>query len=116
MADLLGASKQLIPFTTSLDKLDKIGREGVEKELVEKGFDSTAMKTLSPFFEIRGTASEKLERLQEILRSSPQGLEGVEELQFIVKQIESLSFNNTIDLEVTLARGLNYYTGLCRKH
>tara|TARA_A100001015_G_scaffold158528_1_gene175970 strand:- start:4848 stop:6224 length:1377 start_codon:yes stop_codon:yes gene_type:complete len=112
MADLLGASKQLIPFTTSLDKLDKIGREGVEKELVEKGFDSTAMKTLSPFFEIRGTASEKLERLQEILRSSPQGLEGVEELQFIVKQIESLSFNNTIDLEVTLARGLNYYTGL----
>ena len=78
LADLLGASKQLIPFTTSLDKLDKIGREGVEKELVEKGFDSTAMKTLSPFFEIRGTASEKLERLQEILRSSPQGLEGEE--------------------------------------
>ena len=112
LADLLGASKQLIPFTTSLDKLDKIGREGVEKELVEKGFDSTAMKTLSPFFEIRGTASEKLERLQEILRSSPQGLEGVEELQFIVKQIESLSFNNAVDLEVTLARGLNYYTGL----
>ena len=112
LADLLGASKQLIPFTTSLDKLDKIGREGVEKELVEKGFDSTAMKTLSPFFEIRGTASEKLERLQEILRSSPQGLEGAEELQFIVKQIESLSFNNAIDLEVTLARGLNYYTGL----
>ena len=58
---MLGASKQLIPFTTSLDKLDKIGREGVEKELVEKGFDSTAIKTFFAFFEIRGTASEKLE-------------------------------------------------------
>lgn len=112
IAEKLGASDRLVPFTVSLDKLDKIGREGVENELLSKGFSESALATLAPLFSLTGTISEKLQRLRDFLNDSTLGIEGVTELEFITEHLASFDFSVGLDVDVTLARGLDYYTGL----
>lgn len=112
IAEILGATDQLIPFTVSLDKLDKIGRDGVEKELLEKGFSPNALAVLSPLFDLHGAPDQKLLQLKELLASSAIGQEGIAELVFIMEQLAVLQCAVHVDIDVTLARGLDYYTGL----
>jgi histidyl-tRNA synthetase len=112
IAEVIGASDKLIDFTVSLDKLDKIGEDGVKKEMIEKGISEEAILKVQPLFSFTGTISEKITQLSELLSESEEGMKGVEELRFICDNVMKLGLNNSIlDLDVTLARGLNYYTG-----
>lgn len=112
IAEVIGASDKLIDFTVALDKLDKIGEDGVKKEMLNKGISETAIEKVKPLFNFTGTTSEKIENLRGMLSSSEEGLKGVEELQFIVDAIQEMPLETAmLDLDVTLARGLNYYTG-----
>jgi histidyl-tRNA synthetase len=112
IAEVIGASNKLIDFTVALDKLDKIGEDGVKKEMIEKGIDPKAIDKVQPLFNFTGSIDEKLIKLATLLASSEEGLKGVEELKFICEQVTALGLSSAIlDLEVTLARGLNYYTG-----
>ncbi len=112
IAEVIGASDKLIDFTVALDKLDKIGEEGVKKEMLEKGIPASAIEKVKPLFSFTGTSSEKIDQLKELLASSEVGKQGVEELQFIVNSVNEISLKTAkLDLDVTLARGLNYYTG-----
>ncbi len=112
IAEVIGASDKLIDFTVALDKLDKIGEDGVKKEMLNKGISENAIEKVKPLFQFTGTTSEKIEKLRNMLTSSEEGMQGVEELQFIVNAINKISLKTAIlDLDVTLARGLNYYTG-----
>ncbi len=112
IAEIIGAKDKLIDFTVALDKLDKIGTEGVTKEMLAKGISETAIEKVQPLFNFTGTNQDKITQLRDMLQSSEEGLKGVEELQFIINSIEALSLQSAIlDIDVTLARGLNYYTG-----
>ena len=112
IAEVIGASDKLIDFTVALDKLDKIGEDGVKKEMLEKGISETALEKVQPLFNFTGTISEKIKKLSTLLTSSAEGLKGVEELKFICDNVIALGLDKSIlDLDVTLARGLNYYTG-----
>lgn len=112
IAEVIGASDKLIDFTVALDKLDKIGEDGVKKEMLEKGISEAALEKVQPLFNFTGTISEKIEKLSTLLTSSAEGLKGVEELKFICDNVIALGLDKSIlDLDVTLARGLNYYTG-----
>jgi len=102
----------LIDFTVALDKLDKIGEDGVKKEMIEKGISESAIEKVQPLFHFTGSISEKINQLSTLLASSIEGMKGVEELRFICDNVMNLGLNHAIlDLDVTLARGLNYYTG-----
>ena len=112
IAEVIGAKDKLIDFTVALDKLDKIGEEGVKKEMVEKGIVESAIEKVQPLFHFTGTISEKLDKLSSLLDTSEEGMKGVEELRFICDNSLKLGLNKSVlDLDVTLARGLNYYTG-----
>jgi len=112
IAEVIGAQDKLIDFTVALDKLDKIGEEGVKKEMREKGITEDAIEKLQPLFSFTGTASEKLSSLETMLASSETGQKGIEELRFIVDNISELKLQSAhLEIDVTLARGLNYYTG-----
>ncbi len=112
LAEVIGESDKLIPFTVALDKLDKIGEEGVKKEMRHKGIAEEALKKVAPIFKMQGTFAEKIDQLQEILAASEIGQKGIEELQFIQAALAEMPLQTAqLDLEVTLARGLDYYTG-----
>ncbi len=112
IAEVIGAKDKLIDFTVALDKLDKIGEEGVKKEMTEKGISAEAIEKVQPLFNFTGSISEKIAKLSVLLSSSEEGQKGVEELRFICDNVIKLGLNKSIlDLDVTLARGLNYYTG-----
>ena len=112
IAEVIGASDKLIDFTVALDKLDKIGEDGVKKEMLEKGISGTALEKVQPLFSFTGTIQEKLAKLSTLLSSSEEGKKGIEELRFICDNVTKLGLRKAIlDLDVTLARGLNYYTG-----
>ncbi|MEZ4857209.1 MAG: histidine--tRNA ligase [Flavobacteriaceae bacterium] len=112
IAEVIGETDKLIDFTVALDKLDKIGEEGVKKELREKGISENAIAKVQPLFTASGTASDKLNLLSNLLSSSEVGRKGIEELSFIVTSVEKLGLQSaTLEIDVTLARGLNYYTG-----
>jgi histidyl-tRNA synthetase len=112
IAEVIGAKDKLIDFTVALDKLDKIGEEGVKKEMLEKGISEEAIQKVQPLFNFTGTTTEKLHQLAELLQTSEEGTKGVNELRFICEAIETLGlYKSKLDLDVTLARGLNYYTG-----
>lgn len=111
-AEVIGESDKLIDFTVALDKLDKIGEEGVKKEMREKGISEAALEKIQPIFHLAGGFSEKIARIKEILFNSEFGKAGIEELEFIEKAIAAIPLKTTqLELDVTLARGLNYYTG-----
>jgi histidyl-tRNA synthetase len=112
IAEVIGASDKLIDFTVALDKLDKIGEDGVKKEMLEKGISEVALLKVQPLFDFTGSIQEKIEKLTELLSSSEEGKSGIEELKFICDNVTKLGLKKAIlDLDVTLARGLNYYTG-----
>lgn len=112
IAEVIGETDKLIDFTVALDKLDKIGEEGVKKELREKGISENAIAKVQPLFTASGTASDKLNLLRNLLSSSEVGMKGIEELSFIVNSVEKLGLQSaSLEIDVTLARGLNYYTG-----
>jgi histidyl-tRNA synthetase len=112
IAEVIGATDKLIDFTVALDKLDKIGEDGVKKEMLEKGLTADAIEKVQPLFNFTGSIDEKLQKLSELLASSAEGTKGVEELRFICDHVAALGLGKSIlDLDVTLARGLNYYTG-----
>lgn len=112
IAEVIGASDKLIDFTVALDKLDKIGEDGVKKEMLEKGISETAIEKVQPLFNFTGTINEKIEKLANLLANSEEGMKGVNELQFICDNVTTLGLQTAfLDLDVTLARGLNYYTG-----
>ncbi|SDW87362.1 histidyl-tRNA synthetase [Flavobacterium degerlachei] len=112
IAEVIGASDKLIDFTVALDKLDKIGEDGVKKEMIEKGISEEAITKVQPLFNFTGSISEKIEKLSQLLASSEEGMKGVEELRFICDNTMNLGLSTAVlDLDVTLARGLNYYTG-----
>lgn len=112
IAEVIGASEFLIDFTVALDKLDKIGKEKVIEEMLSKGISQSAVQMADPLFSISGTSLEQLASLKEFLKNSTLGTEGVNELEFILQSLENTPLKTaSIQIEVTLARGLNYYTG-----
>ena len=112
IAEVIGAQKLLIDFTVALDKLDKIGEEKVKAEMVSKGISETAIEKASPLFSMSGTASVQLIQLESLLADSEIGLAGVSELKEIISTVNELGLKSAqLALDVTLARGLNYYTG-----
>jgi len=112
IAEVIGAQDKLIDFTVALDKLDKIGEEKVKEEMLSKGISQTGINKLQPLFSISGTFQSQIESLKTILSSSEEGKRGIEELEFINHAIDSLKLKTaSLQLDVTLARGLNYYTG-----
>lgn len=112
IAEIIGAKDKLIDFTIALDKIDKIGAEGVTEEMLEKGISAEALEKVQPLFRFNGSNQDKLNQLQDMLATSEEGLKGVEDLRFVVDNIEKLGLQSAnLELDVTLARGLNYYTG-----
>ncbi|MDP2088126.1 MAG: histidine--tRNA ligase [Flavobacteriaceae bacterium] len=112
IAEVIGAADKLIDFTIALDKLDKIGEEGVKKEMLDKGITAMAIEKVSPLFHLSGSNIEKLHQLKEILNDSVDGLTGVNELEFVISTLENVGlYTSNLEIDVTLARGLNYYTG-----
>lgn len=113
IAELIGAPEKIIDITVAIDKIDKIGIDAVNAELIERGLTQEAVETLRPILSIDGPIEQRLTRLEEILSASEIGKKGVEELRFVVEGTQKLGLNdNTVlDLDVSLARGLNYYTG-----
>lgn len=112
IAEIIGAKDKLIDFTVALDKLNKIGVDGVVREMLAKGISQEAIKVIEPLFDFKGSSSEKLVQLRNLLKESEEGLKGVEELEFVIGQIETLGLESArLELDITLARGLNYYTG-----
>ena len=112
IAEVIGAKDKLIDFTVALDKLDKIGEEKVKEEMLGKGISQEGIDKLQPLFSLKGTFDSQIESLKEILSTSKEGLKGIEELAFINSAIENVGLKTAnLQLDVTLARGLNYYTG-----
>ncbi len=112
IAEVIGAQDKLIDFTVALDKLDKIGEDGVVKEMLSKGITEEAIEKVQPLFNFTGSNFEKLFSLETMLQNSEEGKNGVEELRFVINSIEELGLETaTLEVDVTLARGLNYYTG-----
>ena len=111
IAEILGASDKIVDITVAIDKLDKIGLENVNAELREKGLSEEAIARLQPVILLSGTNREKIASLKEVLATSETGMKGIEELEFILDRIEKLTLRAELELDLTLARGLNYYTG-----
>ena len=112
IAEVIGAEDKLIDFTIALDKLDKIGEEGVKTEMLQKGITEEALEKLKPLLGLKGTPVEQLVALKEILSTSVTGLKGIEELEFIYEAFQTLILKTAnLEFDLTLARGLNYYTG-----
>lgn len=112
IAEVSGQQDKLIDITVAIDKLDKIGQEGVEKELLEKGISESAIEIIRPLFNLTGNNEENLVQMSQFLAASEIGLKGIEELKFVLDQTTQLGLEKAeLKFDVTLARGLNYYTG-----
>jgi histidyl-tRNA synthetase len=111
IAEIVGEADKITDITVAIDKLDKIGAEKVNEELASKGIARQAIEKLQPILQLSGSAREKLEKLKEVLASSSTGLKGAEEIEYIFDKTDLLSLKNELSFDLTLARGLNYYTG-----
>jgi len=111
IAEIIGEADKIVDITVAIDKLDKIGLENVNKELAGKGISDEAIAKLQPIILLSGTNTEKLETLKNVLAASEIGVRGVGECEFILTTLTKLGLKNEIELDLTLARGLNYYTG-----
>lgn len=111
IAESIGEADKIIDITVAIDKIDKIGIENVNAELREKGLSEKAIDALRPLLELSGSNSEKLDRLAEILAGSEMGMKGIEEMREVLEGIDALGHDCDVTLDVSLARGLNYYTG-----
>ncbi len=110
IAEVIGEADKIVDITVAIDKLDKIGLEAVNEELRKDGISEDAIEKLQPIINLQGTNDEKLQVIRQVLATSETGLKGVEETQFILDNLKNC-LNNEIQLDLTLARGLNYYTG-----
>lgn len=111
IAEIIGEADKIVDITVAIDKLDKIGLENVNEELRGKELSEEAIAKLQPIIQLSGTNREKIAVLKEVLAASETGLKGVSELEFILDKVDLLSVNAELELDLTLARGLNYYTG-----
>ncbi len=111
IAEIIGEADKITDLTVAIDKLDKIGLENVNEELRSKSISQEAIDKLQPIILLRGSNEEKIETLKNVLATSKTGLKGIEEIEFILNKTTLLSLENQIELDLTLARGLNYYTG-----
>ena len=112
IAEVSGQSDKIVPITVAIDKLDKIGLDGVLKELSEKGVSADGIEKIQPLFEISGSTEERLVQMKDYLANSEVGLEGISELEYLFEATQKLGLRDTkVEFDVTLARGLNYYTG-----
>lgn len=111
IAEMIGAADKIVDITVAIDKLDKIGLENVNEELANAGISPDAIEKLQPIISLQGTNDEKLNVIKNVLKDSQVGLKGVEEVAYILDVLKSMQLHNEIELDLTLARGLNYYTG-----
>lgn len=111
IAEIIGEADKIVDITVAIDKLDKIGLENVNAELASKGIPQEAIDKLQPIILLSGSNAKKLETLKEVLAGSETGMKGVEESEFILSTVAGLDIRNEVELDLTLARGLNYYTG-----
>lgn len=116
IAELLGKPELIVDMTVAIDKLDKIGLGGVNKELLDRGFSAGDLEKLQPIIQLQGNNAEKIESLKRVLNSSVTGLQGIDELETVLGYVEKLTadaalLERFVELDITLARGLNYYTG-----
>ena len=111
IAELIGEPEKIVDITVAIDKLDKIGPEAVNAELAERGLSADAIDALAPLLSIDGSPEERLDKLSVLLSTSETGSKGVDELREILGAVRSLGLHAELDLDVSLARGLNYYTG-----
>ena len=115
IAEVVGKPELIVEMTTAIDKLDKIGLDGVIRELLDRGFNEQDISKLKPVILLEGNSSQKLESLKEVLADSPIGLAGIAEIEkvfsYVVELIKGAAMQPNVELDITLARGLNYYTG-----
>lgn len=111
IAEIIGAADKIVDITVAIDKLDKIGLENVNQELANAGISPDAIDKLQPIISLQGTNDEKLNVIKNVLKDSQVGLKGVEEVAYILDVLKPMQLHNEIELDLTLARGLNYYTG-----
>ena len=111
IAEAIGHADKMIDITVAIDKLEKIGLDNVKAELLERGLDEEAVAKLQPILELSGTNAQKLDKLQEVIAVSEVGLKGIAEMREIFGYVEQLGIKLAVELDLSLARGLNYYTG-----
>ena len=111
IAEVIGAADKIVDITVAIDKLDKIGIDNVNAELREDGLSEEQIAKLQPIIQLSGSNDEKLTTIADVLKDSETGLKGVEEIRFILNVLKTTGLKNEIQLDLTLARGLNYYTG-----
>ncbi len=111
IAEVIGAADKIVDITVAIDKLDKIGIDNVNAELREDGLSEEQIAKLQPIIQLSGSNDEKLTTIADVLKASETGLKGVEEIRFILNVLKTTGLKNEIQLDLTLARGLNYYTG-----
>ena len=111
LAESVGQADRMTDITVAIDKLDKIGLDNVNAELLEKGLPQEAVDKLQPIIKLQGTNDDKLKVIETVLSGSETGLKGVEECRYILDKVSRTKLSNTLELDLTLARGLNYYTG-----
>ena len=111
IAETIGEADKIVDITVAIDKLDKIGLEKVNEELLQKGIAIEAVNLLQPILQLSGNNEEKLLQIENVIANSPIGMKGVSEMRFVLGILKAISLETDIDLDLTLARGLNYYTG-----
>lgn len=111
IAETIGHADKMMDITVAIDKLDKIGLDNVKAELRERGLEEEAIERLQPILQLDGTNAEKLNTLREVLSSSEEGLKGLDEMATVLGHVERLGVDLNVELDLSLARGLNYYTG-----
>ena len=111
IAEIIGEADKIIDITVAIDKIDKIGIDNVNQELREKGISDEAIATLQPLLQLSGSNTDKLATLRSLLEKSATGMKGVDELEYVLSHADSLGLKANVELDVSLARGLNYYTG-----
>lgn len=111
IAEIIGQPEKIIDITVAIDKIDKIGIEAVKEELLQRDIPRESIELLSPIITMRGSTEQRLQQLREVLSDSEIGLKGVDELQTVIAGVKDLGLKAELDLDVSLARGLNYYTG-----
>lgn len=111
IAEVIGEQEKIVQITTAIDKLDKIGLEAVNAELEKEGLSKVSIEKLQPIIRLSGSNDDKLNTIAEVLANSETGLKGVEEIRYILDVLKQIELKNEIQLDLTLARGLNYYTG-----
>ena len=111
IAETIGAADKIVDITVAIDKFDKIGIDGVRDELAKDGLSEEQIKQLEPIITLDGTNYQRLQKLKKILKGSTVGLKGIEETEFILNMLKKCPMKNKMELDLTLARGLSYYTG-----